>query len=183
MDLALEERRGFVCFQFTEEGFTVKTKRILIFALAWLLVPAIVLANGGGSYGKAIKVFRESPEVQRYFDNAYGYAVFPLVGKGGAGVGGAFGQGKVYKEGKVSGKVSWSSFLSGYRWAARPTVRLSFSRINGPTTSLPVAPLSLTLRSRRLPLLLEPMPKPAALAPRRVPVLAPAVIGSFKAIM
>ena len=36
-----------------------------------------------------INLFEQSPQVQPYFKNAYGYAVFPTVGKGGLGIGGA----------------------------------------------------------------------------------------------
>lgn len=37
-----------------------------------------------------------NPRLQVYFDQAYGYAVFPKVTKGGMGIGGAIGQGVVY---------------------------------------------------------------------------------------
>jgi lipid-binding SYLF domain-containing protein len=36
-------------------------------------------------------------------NRAYGYAVFPKIGKGGAIVGGAYGKGEVYEQGKVVG--------------------------------------------------------------------------------
>ena len=38
-----------------------------------------------------------------YFDNAYGYAVFPSVGKGGYFVGGGYGKGMVYEQGDFIG--------------------------------------------------------------------------------
>ena len=41
--------------------------------------------------------------MQVYFDNAYGYAVFPSVGKGGYFVGGGYGKGKVYEKGDFIG--------------------------------------------------------------------------------
>jgi lipid-binding SYLF domain-containing protein len=34
------------------------------------------------------------------FNNAYAYVIFPNVGKGGLGVGGAFGNGAVFQRGK-----------------------------------------------------------------------------------
>jgi lipid-binding SYLF domain-containing protein len=37
-----------------------------------------------------------NPRLQVYFDQAYGYAIFPKVTKGGMGIGGAIGQGVVY---------------------------------------------------------------------------------------
>jgi lipid-binding SYLF domain-containing protein len=36
-------------------------------------------------------------------NSAYGYAVFPNVGKGGAVVGGAYGRGQVFEQGKLIG--------------------------------------------------------------------------------
>ena len=36
---------------------------------------------------------------------AYGYAIFPSVGKGAAGVGGAYGKGEVFERGKPKGKL------------------------------------------------------------------------------
>jgi lipid-binding SYLF domain-containing protein len=48
----------------------------------------------------AIESFKaKDPGLQRFFDSAAGYAVFPNVGKGGAGVGGAYGKGVLYERG------------------------------------------------------------------------------------
>lgn len=44
-----------------------------------------------------------SPRVSEMVSKAYGYAVFPSVGKGGIIVGGAWGQGVVYQGGKLIG--------------------------------------------------------------------------------
>lgn len=46
---------------------------------------------------------RMSPEIRRVIANGHGYAVFPEVGKGGALVGGAFGRGEVYEQGRFIG--------------------------------------------------------------------------------
>ena len=42
-------------------------------------------------------------DMKGLFDTAYGYAIFPNVGKGGVGVGGAAGTGAVYEGGKQIG--------------------------------------------------------------------------------
>ena len=42
--------------------------------------------------------------LQRFFDDSYGYAVFPSVGKGGFVVGGAHGTGLVYEGGSLVGQ-------------------------------------------------------------------------------
>lgn len=43
------------------------------------------------------------PGMAAYFDQAYGYAVFPTVGKGGWWVGGAYGSGTVFEGGEAVG--------------------------------------------------------------------------------
>jgi len=70
---------------------------------------ALVSINGpvyADSYSESIGVFRSSPVVRPYFKSAYGYAVFPTVGKGGIGIGGAYGKGRVYRRGTMTGTVS-----------------------------------------------------------------------------
>ncbi len=50
-----------------------------------------------GTYDDTIKVFRNAGESGRFFNNSYGYAVFPNVGKAGLFfIGGSYGKGKVY---------------------------------------------------------------------------------------
>lgn len=56
----------------------------------------------------AVQAFKKSdPSMQsEFFDTAVAYAVFPSVGKGAAGVGGAFGRGLVYEAGEMVGYCS-----------------------------------------------------------------------------
>lgn len=54
-------------------------------------------------YSDTIDLFKQSPVVQSFFNNCYGYAVFPTVGKGGFVVGGAYGTGQVYAKGRITG--------------------------------------------------------------------------------
>ena len=56
---------------------------------------------------EAIGYFKEhDPTMVKCFDNAHGYAISPTVGKGGMGIGGAYGKGKVFEEGKLVGSTS-----------------------------------------------------------------------------
>ena len=58
---------------------------------------------------EAIASFKAADEgILDLMDDAYGYAIFPTVAKGGAGVGGAHGNGQVYKDGRVMGATSLS---------------------------------------------------------------------------
>ena len=76
----------------------------------FLLVTALLLSVScpalADSYQNTIEVFKKSDQVKPFFKSAYGYAVFPTVGKGGFIIGGAYGQGQVYRQGKVTGSAS-----------------------------------------------------------------------------
>lgn len=57
-------------------------------------------------YTNTIETFKKSEATQPFFKSAYGFAIFPTVGKAGIGLGGAYGKGQVYREGKVTGETS-----------------------------------------------------------------------------
>ena len=67
------------------------------------------------SYSDSIEVFQKSPAVQPFFKNCYGYAVFPTIGKGGIGIGGAYGKGQGYQGGKVTGTASLIKVSVGWQ--------------------------------------------------------------------
>ena len=67
------------------------------------------------SYDGTLDVFESSPELKPYFDNAYGYAVFPTVGRGGIVVGGSYGNGQVYENGQLAGHVSLTKLSIGFQ--------------------------------------------------------------------
>ncbi len=55
---------------------------------------------------KAIQLFKQKdPGIKKFFDSAYGLAVFPKVAKGGIGVGAATGRGEVYAKGTLAGRA------------------------------------------------------------------------------
>lgn len=52
----------------------------------------------------AIEQFRiKDPSLADFFDQAYGWVVYPMVGKAGYWIGGAYGKGVAYQQGKVIG--------------------------------------------------------------------------------
>ncbi len=55
----------------------------------------------------------KDPSIQKFFDNAYGYAVFPKIAKGAAGVGAANGEGVVYEQGRVVGATEMTQVTLG----------------------------------------------------------------------
>ena len=61
----------------------------------------------------AIAAFMESPVASKFHKSSYGYAVFPTIGKGGFGIGGAHGSGRVYVGGKKTGDTSMTQISFG----------------------------------------------------------------------
>ena len=62
----------------------------------------------------AVQRFQESsPRMQRLFNEAYGYAVFPSVDKGAVGIGGAEGRGEVYQGGVLVGRARMTQVTVG----------------------------------------------------------------------
>ena len=47
------------------------------------------------NYAKTMEVYKKSPAVYPFFKSAYGYAVFPIIGKAGFLIGGSYGKGQV----------------------------------------------------------------------------------------
>jgi lipid-binding SYLF domain-containing protein len=83
--------------------------------LAMMVIMSFASAVHADNFSNTIAEFKKSPAVQPFFKNAYGYAVFPTVGKGGIGIGGAYGKGQVYRQGAVTGKVSLTKVTIGFQ--------------------------------------------------------------------
>lgn len=49
------------------------------------------------------------------FNNAYSYVIFPNIGKGGFGIGGATGNGAVFRRGVLIGMAKMSQFTLGFQ--------------------------------------------------------------------
>lgn len=76
---------------------------------------------------EAIASFKDrDPDIQRWFDNAYGYAVFPTVGKGAVAVGGAYGRGRLYEQGQYVGNTSMKQLTVGFQWGGQAYSEIIF---------------------------------------------------------
>ena len=104
----------------------MKAARWMLVLAAMLLVPSIVNAQQVRDYSKAKNVFRSSPQVQWYFDNAYGYALFPVVGKAALIIGGAYGEGQVYRRGQVTGTAKLFHASIGFQWGGQAFSEIIF---------------------------------------------------------
>ena len=94
------------------------TTRPLVLALAAL--PILLGADrpaGDDLHTKVtntIATFKKAdPSIEKFFNSSAGYAVFPSVGKGAIGVGGAHGTGELIVGGKAIGKCSLTQVTVG----------------------------------------------------------------------
>lgn len=72
-----------------------------------------------------IKAFKEAdPNLNSFFGDAQGYAVFPNIGKGAFLLGGAYGEGTVYEKGQAIGRSSVTKVDLGLQLGGK-----SFSQI------------------------------------------------------
>jgi lipid-binding SYLF domain-containing protein len=99
----------------------------LLMALV-LFLPLAADAQQVKDYSNTINSFKSSPQLQWFFDNAYGYAVFPVVGKAALIVGGAYGQGQVYRHGRVTGTADLISASIGFQWGGQAFSEIIFFR-------------------------------------------------------
>ena len=93
----------------------MKSFRFFILSAMMILVSDFANVAQADNYSNIIEIFKQSEAVQPFFENAYGYAVFPTIGKGGIGIGGAYGKGQVYRGGKVTGTASLVKVTIGFQ--------------------------------------------------------------------
>jgi lipid-binding SYLF domain-containing protein len=96
---------------------------VLIVVMAALVLSIPAYAD---KYTDTMDVFKKSEVVQPFFKNAYGYAVFPTIGKGGIGIGGSYGTGQVYQGGKVTGEVSMIKGSIGFQFGGQAFSQMIF---------------------------------------------------------
>lgn len=101
-------------------------KRLKIFWVMAFVSVFNVMPILGQSDSKKDKIIADSNEsksefiatdhlMKSIFEDAYGYVIFPNVGKGGIGVGGAAGNGAVYEKGTLIGMAKLSQLSIGFQ--------------------------------------------------------------------
>lgn len=93
----------------------MNTLKGLLAGLLIIFLSPLAIAAEAVDYSNTINVYRGSSELSPYFSRAYGYAVFPVIGKGAFGLGVAHGQGQVYRGGRVTGKTSLTHLSIGFQ--------------------------------------------------------------------
>ena len=96
--------------------------RALILTALMALAPLV----GADDYSETLTLFKSNPVAQKFFANAYGYAVFPTIGKGGAGLGAAHGKGKVYRAGNATGTTSMTQLSIGFQLGGQAYSQIVF---------------------------------------------------------
>ena len=108
-------------------------KGIVFPGLKFVIVLAVLVMGSsviGQSTRKEKKLVGESQEakdefiatdglMKNLFDNAYGWVIFPNVGKGGIGIGGAAGNGVVYERGDIIGKAKLTQLSIGFQFGGQ----------------------------------------------------------------
>ena len=75
---------------------------------------------------EAIDIFKGAGESAGFFQNSYGYAVFPTIGKAGFIVGGSYGKGRVFEEGVYVGDSSVGKGSIGFQAGAQAYSQIVF---------------------------------------------------------
>ena len=98
----------------------------IILFLLLIMSPSITVEAEEENYTATMKVFRDSEPVKKFFDDCYGYALFPVIGKAGWVVGGSFGKGWVYRDDKITGKVSVIEGSIGFQFGGKAFSEIIF---------------------------------------------------------
>jgi len=88
----------------------VKKLSTSLAAVALLLAGTMASAD---EYANTITLFQKAGQSAGFFQNCYGYAVFPNIGKGALLLGGARGSGRVYEQGNYVGDSTMTQFSIG----------------------------------------------------------------------
>jgi lipid-binding SYLF domain-containing protein len=72
---------------------------------------------------------KTDPSIDSFFRRSVGYVVFPSVGKGGLGIGGAHGTGILFENGVPTGKVSMSQVTIGAQAGGQEFSQIVFFQV------------------------------------------------------
>lgn len=73
-----------------------------------------------------IVAFEKSGTIDPFWDNSYGCVIFPTIGKGGIGIGGAHGKGWVFSNDDLKGISSMSQLTIGFQWGGQAFSQIIF---------------------------------------------------------
>jgi len=105
-------------------------KKLIQFATTMLVITGLVMPVSLLAQDKDAKLMDDSKEakagfiksdtlMQQLFDKSVGYVIFPNVGKGAVGIGGAAGNGILYENGKAVGRASMKQVSVGFQFGGQ----------------------------------------------------------------
>jgi lipid-binding SYLF domain-containing protein len=104
-----------------------------MFSRALGLAPVLLLIAGlahaehhDGKYPATVSLFKNAGQCATFFSRSYAYAVFPTVGEGGLGVGGAYGKGRVYVHGLWVGNTTMGQVSVGFQAGGKAYSQIIF---------------------------------------------------------
>ena len=111
-------------------GLTCMVVTVAAFLLAGCAT-APKTAEGKAELAAKVQTARASavksdPGLQTFFDEAAGYAIFPTVGKGAIGVGGAYGRGELCEGGQVAGYCTLTQASIGLQLGGQAYTEMIF---------------------------------------------------------
>ena len=89
-------------------------KAILKCLVIGLLITLFCSNAYAGEYEDTKKMFVDAG-ISNMFNSAYGYALFPTIGKAGFIIGGAYGKGRVYEQSKHIGNTAMTQATVGFQ--------------------------------------------------------------------
>ena len=113
-----------------EIDITLKMNKI--FKISFLLLLTAIISFQAEAQGRKKKkhdperaaetkteFLKVDPGMDDFFSSAYGYAIFPSIGKGAIGIGGAAGKGVAYQNNQVAGGVNMTQISVGFQFGGQ----------------------------------------------------------------
>jgi len=109
-----------------KKGLKFSVSRLAIF-IAAITLSAMAMGQSTKKEKRLVEDAQEAKDdfidsdglMKNLFDNSYAYVIFPNVGKGGIGIGGAAGNGIVYQGGQIIGKARMTQVSIGFQFGGQ----------------------------------------------------------------
>jgi lipid-binding SYLF domain-containing protein len=128
-----------------EEMWTRRMKSVAMVATVALATLGVVrMSNAGTNDAQLVSEARQTtavykkadPGIDVFFRRSVGYVVFPGIGKGGLGIGGAHGTGVLFENGAPVGKVTMNQLTVGAQAGGQEFSQIIFYEVPGPLQEL-----------------------------------------------
>ena len=102
-------------------------KTRVTFFLTTIIISSVAVAQSSSKDKKIVAdakdakaaFIRADGQMKNLFNNAHAYVIFPNVGKGGIGIGGAAGNGAVFQNGTLIGMAKMAQVTIGFQWGGQ----------------------------------------------------------------